>query len=227
MGVTLLSASGDDGVMGFREERPQVCGYDPLFPACSPYVTSVGATMGPQTTGNVEIACTSDQGGVITSGGGFSNVYPTPAWQQSVVTTYLETVSDQGNEPHKGYSPTGRGYPDVSLAGYAYLVAANKQLVSESGTSASTPVFAGFVSLVNAKRLAAANERPDAFTRVSIFTTLLLLHKTKFDPKCDANFNTSAAPSISPTKRPTRLPTSASPTLEPTTAVPIISLNPT
>eukprot|EP01034_Spumella_vulgaris_P000585 gene585-772_t len=45
MGVTLLSASGDDGVMGFQEERPQVCGYDPQFPACSPYVTSVGATM--------------------------------------------------------------------------------------------------------------------------------------------------------------------------------------
>jgi hypothetical protein len=64
-------------------------------------------------------------------------------------------MSDLGQPPHKGYAAGGRGYPDVSLAGFSYIVGANKQITAMSGTSASTPVFAGFVSLVNAKRLAA------------------------------------------------------------------------
>ena len=38
--------------------------------------------MGPEhPTPTEEIACTSDGGGLITSGGGFSNKYPTPAYQ--------------------------------------------------------------------------------------------------------------------------------------------------
>jgi tripeptidyl-peptidase-1 len=46
MGVTLLSASGDDGVSGFlARSSPIYCGYYPQFPATSPYVTAVGGTM--------------------------------------------------------------------------------------------------------------------------------------------------------------------------------------
>jgi subtilase family serine protease len=37
------------------------------FPASSPYVTAVGATQGPE-SGTAEIVCTSDAGGVITTG---------------------------------------------------------------------------------------------------------------------------------------------------------------
>ena len=48
---------------------PQVPGkgYFPSFPATSPYVTAVGATMGPE-SGDPEIACQSQLGGVITTG---------------------------------------------------------------------------------------------------------------------------------------------------------------
>ena len=42
-------------------------GYFPSFPATSPYVTAVGATMGPE-SGNPEVACQSQLGGVITTG---------------------------------------------------------------------------------------------------------------------------------------------------------------
>jgi len=42
-------------------------GYFPSFPATSPYVTAVGATMGPE-SGTEEIACQSQLGGVITTG---------------------------------------------------------------------------------------------------------------------------------------------------------------
>ena len=69
--------------------------------------------MGPE-SGTAEIACQSDVGGVITTGGGFSNAYGRPSWQTSAVNNYFSTVS---TPPDIGYSTTGRGYPDVSLIG--------------------------------------------------------------------------------------------------------------
>jgi len=42
-------------------------GYFPSFPATSPYVTAVGGTQGPE-SGTEEIACQSQEGGVITTG---------------------------------------------------------------------------------------------------------------------------------------------------------------
>jgi tripeptidyl-peptidase I len=46
MGVTILVSSGDDGALSnrVRNGRTQNCGYEPDFPASSPYVTAVGAT---------------------------------------------------------------------------------------------------------------------------------------------------------------------------------------
>jgi len=45
-GVTLLISSGDGGVSGEECCPLQNNGYVPSFPATSPYVTAVGATMG-------------------------------------------------------------------------------------------------------------------------------------------------------------------------------------
>jgi len=42
-------------------------GYFPSFPASAPYVTAVGATQGPESD-DPEIACQSQEGGVITTG---------------------------------------------------------------------------------------------------------------------------------------------------------------
>ena len=45
MGVTLLAAAGDDGAPGYDvRDGDLTCGYHPIFPATSPYVTAVGAT---------------------------------------------------------------------------------------------------------------------------------------------------------------------------------------
>lgn len=45
MGVTIVAASGDDGVAGFLARgKSSSCGYYPMFPASSPYVTAVGGT---------------------------------------------------------------------------------------------------------------------------------------------------------------------------------------
>jgi tripeptidyl-peptidase I len=45
-GVTLIAASGDDGVAGFTATNNRnLCSYSPFFPASCPYVTAVGGTM--------------------------------------------------------------------------------------------------------------------------------------------------------------------------------------
>jgi tripeptidyl-peptidase-1 len=145
-GLTLIAASGDHGAHSSGS-----CEYAPLFPASSQYVIAVGATMGPESY-REEIVCSSGQGSSITSGGGFSNVEPVPSWQQSFVDNYFNNVVGTTNQPVSGYSITGRGYPDVSLLGNHYLVVINHSFYIMDGSSASTPVFAGMVALVNAAR---------------------------------------------------------------------------
>merc|ERR1712064_62390 len=74
--------------------------------------------------------------------------FDAPSWQQDAISTYLSTVSPQ---PVSGYSASGRGYPDVAMAGHNYEDVIAGSLYSVSGTSASSPVTAAMASLVNAK----------------------------------------------------------------------------
>lgn len=183
-GVTIVVASGDNGVMngGFSSSGQcdsSVCsadsssdiaynwdgiswsgqGYFPSWPATSPYVTAVGATMGPE-SGEAEVTCQSnycyiqgsDIGGVITSGGGFSTYYPQPDWQTTAVDAYFDSTT---SDPSPGFNPNGRAIPDIALIGVKYQVVVANYISFMYGTSATAPVFAGFVSLVNAKRAAA------------------------------------------------------------------------
>lgn len=153
-GVTILVSSGDDGVANFQARKnPKKCGYNPSFPASSPYVTAVGATQGPE-SGETEIACTSDQGGGITTGGGFSTIFDAPAYQTAAVKGYFAALGPK-EQPVSGYATSGRGYPDIAMAGFNYEVVVGGKTYEVSGTSASSPVVAGMVSLVNAARLKA------------------------------------------------------------------------
>ena len=54
-GVTIVAASGDDGVAGFDLDGASACGYKPYFPQTSPFVTVVGGSEGPEKN-NPEIA---------------------------------------------------------------------------------------------------------------------------------------------------------------------------
>jgi len=148
-GFTLFVASGDDGVAGYEARgNPSACGFYPEYPANCPYVTTVGATMGPESR-NPEITCQSDKGGIITSGGGFSNNFAQPSYQATAVAQYLRTA----NLPPAGqFNPQGRAYPDVSSLGYNYNVVIGGHTYGLSGTSASTPVFCAMVTLVNGDR---------------------------------------------------------------------------
>ena len=151
-GVSILVSSGDDGVANFQaRSNPNKCGYTPSFPASCPYVTAIGATQGAE-SGSTEIACTSDQGGVITTGGGFSTLFTAPDYQTDAISNYFKSLGAL-QQPASGYNAEGRGYPDVSMAGLNYEVVVGGKTYQVSGTSASAPVVAGMVSLVNAARL--------------------------------------------------------------------------
>jgi hypothetical protein len=77
-----------------------------------------------------------------------------PTWQSSDVQAYFKKVVGTVREPVAGYRATGRGYPDISFLGTNYAVAIGGDWYSVSGTSASCPVFAGMVSLINGVRIA-------------------------------------------------------------------------
>lgn len=157
----------------------------PSWPAGSPYVTAVGATMMTdkylpicgeqytvsasypgmpvsnqldfQCTGTAETVCSSTFGGVITSGGGFSDTNErdaTAPWQSAAVEKYL-APGNSANYPDLSYfHSTGRAYPDVATYGSNYFIVLDGVITRESGTSASAPVFAAMVTLWNDMRLA-------------------------------------------------------------------------
>jgi len=149
-GITIFVAAGDDGVAGENARgNPSACGFNPVFPA-SPHVTSVGATQGPE-AGKPEVACSSATGGIITTGGGFSNVFTTPSYQAAAVSQYLSNAPDL--PPTSMFNTQGRGYPDIGAMGNHYISIIGGQELVGSGTSASTPLVAAMVTLINANRI--------------------------------------------------------------------------
>ncbi|KAK4233257.1 peptidase S8/S53 domain-containing protein [Achaetomium macrosporum] len=115
------------------------------------------------------------------SGGGFSNVFARPKWQDRHVQGYLEwaNVSDQGyvdstwllgpgldgvgdagaatSSPEKGklFNKAGRGYPDVSAIGENFRVVLRGHLNRMHGTSVAAPIWASILMLINEERLSA------------------------------------------------------------------------
>lgn len=84
-GVTIVFASGDAGVSDRNGNclGPNQTIFSPDYPDC-PYVTMVGATTLPagSSAGDPETAVTS-----FSSGGGFSNIYGQPSYQQSAINS--------------------------------------------------------------------------------------------------------------------------------------------
>jgi tripeptidyl-peptidase-1 len=149
-GISVLFASGDSG-SGYTKDFFKGAALYPSWPASSPWVTAVGATrFVDQKVGQPEMA--TDQFG---SGGGFSDDFaesPHAEYQKSFVQTFFSTAPQSGLPPANMYNATGRGTPDVSAVGEGYQVIVDGQANSVGGTSASTPAFAGIVSLLNEAR---------------------------------------------------------------------------
>lgn len=75
-----------------------------------------------------ETTCSGAFGGVITSGGGFSNVNDratTAPWQNDAVNTYLLDSNSKSYPPLSYFNASGRAYPDVATYGSNYFVYLN------------------------------------------------------------------------------------------------------
>ena len=140
-GVSVMVSSGDGGSgTNCSVTNPSKLLYTPDFPASCPFVTAVGATYH-----------VSPENAVSFSGGGFSNIFSRPAYQDAAVTTYLKDHADPAFSQY--YNATGRAYPDVSAQGVNFHTILSGVDSLLSGTSASSPTFAGVVALLNSDRI--------------------------------------------------------------------------
>lgn len=74
-----------------------------------------------------------------------------PKKQDGAIKGYLQKLGDQW----KGlYNPEGRGFPDVAAQGQGFRVINKGRSISVGGTSASAPVFASIIALLNNARFA-------------------------------------------------------------------------
>src|SRR5271155_1013135 len=130
MGVTILTASGDDG-------SPAVD-----FPSASPYVLACGGTKLTISGSAIKSEqawneLSADEGA---TGGGVSEVFALPTYQQGA------------NVPAAPSGFVGRGVPDVAgdadpETGYNVVVDGQQTVIG--GTSAVAPLWAGLLALIN------------------------------------------------------------------------------
>ncbi|KAI9443995.1 tripeptidyl peptidase A [Lactarius indigo] len=150
-GVSLLFSSGDGGVGdGDPDPATQTCftndgknqtKFIPGFPASCPFVTAVGGTVHIP-----EVA-------VDFSGGGFSNYFTRPIWQEVAVGKFLASLP---KGTYAGlFNPFGRAIPDISGQADFFRIFFQGRAVHIGGTSASSPSIAAFISLLNDARISA------------------------------------------------------------------------
>ena len=109
MGISILFASGDQGVWG-RSGVGKT--YHPDFPAASPYVTAVGGT------NFATKSVIGEESAWSCGGGGFSDTFEQPSWQASAVQAYFAKATAAGVLPDTSlFNTTGRGYPDIAALG--------------------------------------------------------------------------------------------------------------
>lgn len=145
-GITVLASAGDDGAYGQTGTENYPATYNVSDPGSQPLITCVGGTS--LATGRGQVYVTESVwnrlgAGHGATGGGYSIYWPIPSWQPA------STVSMNGG------SSTYRNVPDVAavgdpVTGVAVYSRPNGGWLQIGGTSVSAPVWAGYLSIVNA-----------------------------------------------------------------------------
>ncbi|KDN84217.1 protease pro-enzyme activation domain-containing protein [Kitasatospora cheerisanensis] len=140
-GISIFSASGDDGSRDCTRSTSGSTVKAVDFPASSPYNTGVGGT-------NLKVSGTtySSESAWSTAGGGVSTQFAKPTWQTGTnVTGTMRTVPDIASnaDPNSGFAIYTQG---TSSAGWQVY----------GGTSAAAPLWSGYAALYNQKAKAAS-----------------------------------------------------------------------
>lgn len=145
-GTSIIHSTGDGGSAGGRvgncrtKDGTNKKVTMSTFPASCPWVTAVGAT-----TNAAE-----PPSGAGFSSGGFSQYFERPEWQAAAVDKYVEEINGHLDGY---YNASMRAVPDISAVGTYFRVIVGGRRKLLEGTSASAPVFAAMISLINDARL--------------------------------------------------------------------------
>ncbi|MDH6119613.1 subtilase family serine protease [Kitasatospora sp. GAS204A] len=139
-GISVFSASGDDGSRDCTRSTSGASVKSVDFPASDTYVTGVGGT-------NLQLSGTSysSESAWTTAGGGVSTVFGKPSWQTGTgVSGTMRTVPDVSSnaDPNSGFAIYTQGTSSPGWQVYG-------------GTSAAAPLWSGYTALFNQKAKAA------------------------------------------------------------------------
>jgi len=160
IGVTVCVAAGDNGSADMTKQQwDHKTHVD--FPASSPFALACGGTtLDPSSVPNAPVEIVWNRGvkGGAT-GGGVSNFFPKPAYQNGA------------NVPSPASTSGGRGVPDVAgnadpFSGYSVLVDGASQVIG--GTSAVAPLWAGLLARIN-QDLVAKDGKPAGFINALLY----------------------------------------------------------
>lgn len=164
-GMTIVFSSGDSGVDGNGGETcPK---FKVTYPGGCPYILSVGATQ----SFSPEVMVSTSLAGFY-SGAGFSNYFPIPSYQATVVAAY---IAGAGKTYIADYNSSGRAFPDISAQGSLQEIVYEGSTGLVGGTSCSAPIVAGGLTLLNNLLIAAGKAtvgwaQPTFYANPSAFT---------------------------------------------------------
>ena len=134
---------------GVQQGEPGVTcknGTEPPFPT-TPSIFLIGSTAG---VDNEHATLRSDDNGTeFYSGAGFSDLYPVPDYQKHHQKAYYSSIPDAEK---KYFNGSGRVFTDGSAYGEDIPMYIGGELYSAGGTSASSPIFASHLAMLNAAR---------------------------------------------------------------------------
>ena len=144
LGVTVTAAAGDNGSTDGATDGKDHAD----FPASSPHALACGGTRldADTATGTISSETVWNDGPHSATGGGYSDTFPTPVWQNGLAARTRH--HKPGPKPVPGSH--GRGVPDVSgvadpQTGYKVRVDGKDMVIG--GTSAVAPLWAALIAL--------------------------------------------------------------------------------
>ncbi|KAJ6552831.1 peptidase S8/S53 domain-containing protein [Mycena capillaripes] len=144
-GVSYIVQTGIWGAGGIPF-LPDCKPFDPPFPATCPFVTAVGATEFDVNEGELEETASEF------SGGGYSNFFRRPRYQDSAVSAYLKATN---NTHTTAFNVSGRAVPDLSAIFFVDWIFDQEIINFLETPEFSAAIFASIVALLNNERIAA------------------------------------------------------------------------
>jgi len=194
LGISVIVASQDEGAPSDNNEDCQCDNTYPLwpiYPSSSNWVTAVSSTSYATQDGNQYTTpqicsygypCSKGPGQEVftmanntyyvwTGGSGFANYTAMPSWQKTQAAKWLNPSYPKTwpIPPTVFFNPANRAYPDVVALGDRILIFCSGSISITAGTSASTPIFSGIISLLNDARLN-AGKKPLGFLSPLLYT---------------------------------------------------------